>query len=88
MTSLLSPFFCTVQTTLDQVDMEDDMKMLVSDEIKRFRESYQVCASPLSHTSHPTPSSHLIMYTCLTHTHTHTHTRSGIHVAWLILALL
>ena len=34
------------QTTLDQVDMEDDMKMLVSDEIKRFRESYKVCFSP------------------------------------------
>ena len=31
------------QSTLDDMDMEDDMKTLVSDEIKRFRQSYQVC---------------------------------------------
>ena len=31
------------QSTLEDMDMEDDMKTLVSDEIKRFRESYQVC---------------------------------------------
>lgn len=54
--TLISPPPST-QTTLDQVDMEDDMKMLVSDEIKRFRESYQVCASPSPHSSlsHSTP---------------------------------
>ena len=33
------------QTTLDGVDMEDDMKTLVSDEIKKFRKSYQVGVS-------------------------------------------
>ncbi len=31
-----------VQSTLEDMDMEDDMKTLVSDEIKRFRESYKV----------------------------------------------
>lgn len=30
------------QSTLEDMDMEDDMKTLVSDEIKRFRESYKV----------------------------------------------
>jgi len=30
------------QSTLDDMDMEDDMKTLVSDEIKKFRQSYQV----------------------------------------------
>ena len=34
--------------------MEDDMKMLVSDEIKRFRESYQV---GLRYCTHPLPTS-------------------------------
>jgi len=29
-------------STLDDMDMEDDMKTLVSDEIKKFRQSYQV----------------------------------------------
>lgn len=31
-----------VQSTLEDMDMEDGMKTLVSDEIKRFRESYKV----------------------------------------------
>ena len=31
-----------LQSTLEDMDMEDDMKTLVSDEIKRFRESYKV----------------------------------------------
>ena len=30
------------QSTLDDMDMEADMKTLVSDEIKKFRQSYQV----------------------------------------------
>ena len=32
----------TSQSTLDDMDMEDDMKTLVSDEIKKFRLSYEV----------------------------------------------
>lgn len=36
----MSPFL--LQSTLEDMDMEDDMKTLVSDEIKRFRESYKV----------------------------------------------
>ena len=31
-----------MQSTLDDMDMEDDMKTLVSDEIKKFRQSYEV----------------------------------------------
>ena len=38
-------------TTLDDMDMEDDMKTLVSDEIKKFRQSYQhMCSSTYLHT--------------------------------------
>jgi hypothetical protein len=36
------PFY--PQSTLEDMDMEDDVKTLVSDEIKRFRESYKVGA--------------------------------------------
>lgn len=32
----------SLQSTLDDVDMEEDIKTLVSDEIKKFRKSYQV----------------------------------------------
>lgn len=40
--TLLHAYLCPVQSTLDDMDMEDDMKTLVSDEIKKFRQSYEV----------------------------------------------
>lgn len=38
--------FLLPQTDLTDVDMEDDMKHIVSDEIRRFRQSYKVSNSP------------------------------------------
>ena len=37
------------QTDLADVDMEDDMKHIVSDEIRRFRQSYKVSHNFFSH---------------------------------------
>lgn len=37
-------------STLDEVDMEDDMKTLVSDEIKKFRQSYKVGGASVGNT--------------------------------------
>jgi len=37
------------QTNLADVDMEDDMKHIVSDEIRRFRQSYKVSPLNLMH---------------------------------------
>ena len=48
-----------LQSTLDDVDMEEDIKTLVSDEIKKFRKSYQVgvvVGVTKFSTAHNTPS--------------------------------
>lgn len=37
-----------LQSTLEDMDMEDEVKTLVSDEIKRFRESYKVGTGELA----------------------------------------
>ena len=41
--------FLLPQTDLTDVDMEDDMKHIVSDEIRRFRQSYKVSPRIFSH---------------------------------------
>ena len=38
-----------MQTTLDDMDMDKEMMALVSDEITKFRQSYQVCLLSMGH---------------------------------------
>ena len=61
--------FLLPQTDLTDVDMEDDMKHIVSDEIRRFRQSYKVShhifSHPCFHLHHITIFIHLCEYVCV-----------------------
>ena len=57
------------QTDLTDVDMEDDMKHIVSDEIRRFRQSYKVShctfTRPLHHVENILSICACVLYVCM-----------------------